>query len=90
VATKNLLEFAKQGRPGFHLRGDPYSPFAAAAFRPPEVKPKKAKGLTLGEINYPGLFRVYLHIQLSQFFQESSIGCLSKPIPSPKAVHEDN
>jgi hypothetical protein len=74
VATKNLLEFAEQGRPGFHLWGDPHSPFAAAAFRPPEVKPKKAKGLTLGEIDYPGLFRVYLHIKLSQFFQESSVG----------------
>jgi hypothetical protein len=90
MTTKNLLEFAKQGRPGFHLRGDPYSPFPAAGLKPPKVKPKKAKGLTLGEINYPGLFWIHLHIKLSQFLQEPVIYCLDKPIPSLKAVHEDN
>jgi hypothetical protein len=90
VTTKNLLEFAKQGRPGFHLRGDPYSPFPAASLRPHEVKPKKAKGLTLGEIDCPGLFWVHLHIKLSQFFQEPSICRLDKPIPSLKAIYEDN
>ena len=59
VATKNLFELAKQGRQGFHLRCDPYSPFPAASLRPPKVKPKKAKNLTGGEIDYPGLLWVH-------------------------------
>ena len=66
------------------------TPHFPAGFRPPEVKPKKAKGLTLGEIDYPGLFRVYLHIKLSQFFQKPLICRLDKPIPSLKAINEDN